>query len=524
MTQLKNISRWIPIYWIWLTLYVLMGLLVALGTHDSNFSFSVFQAYRFIFNNLHFPEVSGWNAMTHPANASEIHLYSTLFSQGYTWLMSTLASLFGLSPEKIRVYSVLVHMPVVYWAAMNLAKSMGPMRWWYGGIFLSAPLFIAHSVSCDWIVPSLGFTLLIFSELAKDEPKEGKLFLWAFLAVFFQFLNAVHISIFVAILCLWQIFNQTPADKKLMKMKTSLVIGAGIAAALIIAFISRSFASDQAIPFFEYAKVRGGQAISGHHSPSYLLYLMERVWSHFSFNFPACFLFCLCWGALVFGVPKSPQRDILLMGGFSHFLFCCFLSNTASAHYFYSFFYILMLPGLISHILSQSPPDDRERKFLLPIGIGLLCIMGSAGFYKLQLWKGENSPLDHFLGQLNSQDLLIRDNDFDTWPLNFRNPINTVYWNQSSDTMPQDPLIALNDDKVFGYELTWSTVFYARPKYQGWRSFAPGEGGKIFLITTNPRKSVDCHFILKEKRSILHSSQKTYYLYSLSSTHSQETK
>jgi hypothetical protein len=93
-------------------LYGAFGVLWAINTHDSNFDFSVFQMYRIVFNNLNFPHVTAWNPMTHPGNAEELHLYSTMFAPAYSWFMTIWSQWFGFSIESIRIGGVFIYFPI----------------------------------------------------------------------------------------------------------------------------------------------------------------------------------------------------------------------------------------------------------------------------------------------------------------------------------------------------------------------------------------------------------------------------
>jgi hypothetical protein len=504
-----------------------LGIIMALHSHHSNFDFSVFQMYRIVFNNLHFPELTAWNAMTHPGDAEQLHLYSTLFAPAYVWCMTIWSHLFGAEVVSLRVGSVLFYFPLLLAGSLSLCRSCGGTPLYWGTIFFSGPLLISHSISCDWIVPSLGLSMLAMAELLKERPSHRKLALWCFLSVFFQFLNALHLVMFCCINLMWQGFlcrDQFLTRKHLLSISTACLC------ALAVAFACYEQADDSIMSFFQYFSQRGEQAILEPQGLSFFFFTLERVWGHMTYNFPLFLIFTFAFGAVMAG-PPSRSRQCLLTAVVTHFLYCSFLMGTTAAHYFYSFFYLMLTPALGALALQQQKRQGWGEKSLLILCLLPFCALCLYELKKTGFWTPNPRPLDQFIERgIQPSDLLVREEWYNTWPLNGSNPKNTVYLNPKQHQ--QETFSQIEAGIIFGYGQTWNSAYHLRPRYQDWQRHSVPEGGSIFYLTE--KKHTQFKLVLEDQRTVLHEGLKKYYLYllygpnsspvpSLSSTSSADT-
>lgn len=457
---------------------------------------------------MNFSEITAFNAMTHPANASDLNLYSTLFAPLYVWLMTCWTKITSLTAENCRLGSIVIYFPIVIFSSLHFAKQYGGNAFYLGVVFVGAPLFLMHGMCCDWMAFSLGFLLLISSELVKTQSSPLKLFTWSFLLIFFQFYNVLPLGVFILLLITQKLMNN---EKDYSDLKQLIPIIIAAALALTLALISYEMADERIISFLDYVRIRGSQAIVKPHGVSFFFFTMERIWGQMTYNFPLFILFFLSLGC-TFTSPPSKKKTILLSLVLTHFIYCCILIGTTAAHYYYTFFYLLLCPALIANAYHQCVPQLKlSEKIMAMLGIALFLSISLHQLRKNGYWEKQESQLDHFLENMKPDDLLVRDEWFNTWPLNLNNPLNTVYLDPKN--LRPEWSKDLSENKVYGYETTWNSVFHARPKYQRWRSYQPGPKGKIYYLTQ--RGGLPYHEKLKETRHVLHAGTKSFYLYQL---------
>ncbi len=274
-------------------IYTAIGILFALNSHDSNFDFAVFQCYRIVFNNLEFPEVTAYNAMTHPGDAQDLHLYSTILSPLYIWWMTLWSTWVGLETHWLRIGGVLIYFAPIMWGSQALSKQCGGQAWFSSAIYLLAPLLIVHSIACDLIVFSLGFLILVLSELCKPSPSSKRLFLYSFVAVFFQFLNSLHLALILLTLLSFQRFR---FKGQKLNLACTISAGAGSFTALMLSLFFRSLADERIPSFFDYFLLRSDQAIVQPYGLSFYFFTLERVWGADVLQFSSLFIvFYWCW-------------------------------------------------------------------------------------------------------------------------------------------------------------------------------------------------------------------------------------
>lgn len=486
-------------------LYIGLGLWMARNSHDSNFDFAVFQSYRMVFNNLNFPEVTGLSAMTHPANAKDLHLYSTLLSPLFTWWMTLWSAVVGLDPHLIKMGGVLIYFPTIIWGSQSLSKTCGGQPWVSAGVFLLGPLFLIHSIACDWMVFSLTFSLLPMAELCRDKPRSWLIALYAFVSVCVQFYNCVHLALAFFVLLSLQGFN---FKRGALSWKTSWMSATACIAGLALAIFIRSFADERIPSFFDYFVTRSNQAIVQPQGISFYLFTLERVWGHMTYNFPLFLLLVISIGA-VLSAPPSSKKKVLVSALIGHFLYCSLLTGTTAAHYFYSFYYLMLTPAFVAlagfrfHVKTQ------------PWTIAGLCLLLALSAYELRktgMWSPQSNDVDRFLAEMDPGDVLIRDEFYNTWPFNYQNPLNTVYLDP--DEKGAEPFEDIEQGTVHGYELSWNTAYHVRPKYQRWKPFEAAPDRGIYYLTR--KKSKRFPLIMSHQRHIVHEGLITYYLYECS--------
>lgn len=495
---------------IWTAVYVIIGLIMAKHTHNLNLDFGVFHSYRMVFNNLKFPEITGWNPMAHPANASELHPYLTMLSPAYLWCMTIWCTLTKLSPEMLRIGSVILYYPPIIFGSLSLVRASGYKVGLPGAMFLFGPLFLTNSICCEWIVMSFGFYLLILAELLKENKSTTKILAFSILSTFFQFLNSIHILIFLILTLSFQKFGKI---KPFLSIKSTSLICSGTIISLGISLFLQNLSSDQVMSFGEYAKLRSEQVMIEPQTSTGVLYLWERIWAQAGYNFPIFLIFIMCLGHIFFSVKREDAHKwIVLLACFTHFAYCIIFMATSTVHYYYSFFYLLLTPLTFAICWSELDKNGTLKTIILAFCLAMLGALSLYGVRKKIDWSSAPSKVDLFLGQLKPEDILVRDRQFNAWPLNLANPLNTVYLDR--DHPRPEAFNELENGRVFGYELTWNTAYHVRPKYQHWRSYQPGPKGKIFYLTDLQHPEFKPLF--REQLNVMHEGLKTYFMYQLS--------
>lgn len=493
----------------WSVVYLSITILFALNSNDSAFDFAVFHSYRMVFNNLHFPEITGWNAMAHPADATELHPYGTMLGPAYLWCMTIWAHIFGLTVKSLKIASAVLYFPLILFGSLSLAKKFNGNGFLLGGTFLLAPLFILNGIACEWIVMSFGFYLLILSELLENHPSNRKLFIYSFLSCLFQFLNVVHIGLFIIIFLIFKC-KENPLNSK-----SILAIGLGNVVAIALSLALRNLLPSEVMGYHEYFQTRGEQVTGSTGDPSYLFYFLERVWLHASFNIPIAVVFFASIGFIIIKSDFNKKKDLIIITSLiTHFIYCLLIPETSGSHYYYTFFYILLTPALISYIFNHQKNNIFccKRKIIILTCTSLILLgMSSYSLRKIGFWTVQNHEIDKFLQSLDSNDLLLRNNHFNTWPLNPKKPSNTVYLHP--DHSIEKSLTRLSENIVEGYELTHNTVYHIRPLFKNWRAYHAKNGGNIYLFTTQYLKNLP--LILKEKQASIHAQETLYYIYKL---------
>jgi hypothetical protein len=491
----------------WGILYSILGLYWAHHSNDVQFSFQLAHTYRTVFNNLHFPEITAWLAMCHPANGTESHLYSTMLGPGYLWCLTLWCQWFGLTTLNIRYFSVLIYFFPLILGLVALLKAWKCDTKWLPGLYLLSPLLLIHSIVAGFVVMSFGFYFLVIAEMITSSGSRAlktKIGIYAFLTVFFQFLNAIHLAMFFI---LYWLYNKKWKNKDFYQM--TIFTGAGAFLAILISLFWRNFVGSNVLSFLDYIKTRGDQAIMEPQQSGYLLFALERVWGQFSYNYPLVFVFIFSLGGVFF--LKCKEKAYLIPLIITHFLYCLFLAGTTAAHYYYSFFYLLLTPCLLGILLKHYFKDfDFLNKAILIMGMFLLMLLSAYGLKKYPIWTPQDKTIDQFLSNLKQEDLLIRDLDYNPWPFQMNNPINTVFLNEH-DLRLDEALKDISKKKVYGYETTWNTAYHVRPKYKNWRAFN-AEHGKAYYFTTKELKYKKIHEV---KVRPIHEAETIYRIYQI---------
>ncbi|MBF0198808.1 MAG: hypothetical protein HQL32_13920 [Planctomycetes bacterium] len=486
-----KLLNWLPLLFI-----VLISLVYSYNANHSDCDFVTFQMYRMVHNNIHHPEVTNYLSMVHPAKADDIYLYSSMLTPGASLYHTLFCKLAGLSVFSLRLSSVLIY-SFIFLGLMYVSKNLGfrynePL-WLY---FL-APGVILFAPACEMWLTSIPPIIFMIGLLIDKRPIKLKwlyFFLLSFCAVWFIFTLYVYIIFLFLAFAILDFFNQNKQEP-LCSRKIIISVLCGGFLAILLGLIQQVWAPDGTMDYFSYFKLRASHRVGGASNVLSLYpYMMTRLWSFLSQQYPLFILTLISIGLIAFSDRKLRDRNEKILG-ISMFIYLAYLglfAKTTIHHYFFSYFFLLLTPPLFLYAYRK-----RGSKKVGWVEIIFLLIISISGLYEIRktnFWVNQRNDIDTFLENMSNKDYLLRDTPFNTWPLNLNAPEKTLYIdvNQRSNQLKD-----LDRRIVSSYAVTQNTIYYAPQFFNHESKTLIPQGSALYMITKEP---LDNHQIIYQDR------------------------
>lgn len=423
-----------------------LSLTQAMNLDDGGDSHGIFTIYRFVHNNLNYPDVTRYLCMLHPAALEEKHVYTSYLSLGFPGFCTLFCAIFGLSVTTIKLSCLLFH-AMLLWPMAVLARACRLSAAAALALLLLAPGLVAFMTRGDpWLAVSGMIFLLIrllLNPAPADRARLAGIFATGFVSVFCFWMMMAYYVIFLAFV--WTFNRLRKKDEASLfggwTIPVSLLGGGGMALGVLFAW--RWLAPEGTLPFLEYMQIRAPARTGFLEDPTVLLKALERMAAHIRNTFPLAFLVMGGLGAMLMITPRQTvqarARLLLFAAGLAYLVFLLLLGYTTIYHYYviYPFYGI----GIFLFLLAWHDAETDFRANLLRwVALGLLITLASYEWYKLGFWKARESSVDTFLASLPESDYLVRDTPFSTWPLHYRAPEKTLYLKPDHDRSVFDGL------------------------------------------------------------------------------------
>lgn len=492
----RNLLFWleaIPI----LLLLLFMAIVFANRANHSEMSYSTFQMYRIVENNLDSPEVTHLLSMTHPAESDQKHFYTTMITPGYQWWITLWAKIKGFNVLQIRYASVAAYM-LLYIFSLILMKAVGLRHSWYLGLILLAPGMPLFAIACDPVLISiLSAFCLMAIYLKSDQLGETKTTVFSFLAGFFVVFNLIVSASFLFFFqMLLLASDRVCKDDRIAKSWLhyfSPLLGGLLASAITL--LIRFSISEKSLSFIEYFQVRANPQM-GLFSPSTILYVNERLWSFGSLSFPLFLLMLICFSLLLSKKDyyRSAPGRLFLIFSFAYYGELIFFAKTTIGHHFFIYNYLFLTTVVFGWLFENKAFVPWPRFF--KIFLGFFLVMQSLFLYKKDpFWIDQSNPVDKTLENLSQNDFLIRDEDHNTWPLQMNSPEKTIYLDHNESWMRG--MNNLGERVIQGYEKSYNSIYHIQPVYQDWKDWRIPKNANCYFITK--RKDLPYPIVAKDR-------------------------